>query len=86
MAATENELTGHSLTDTLHPDDRDAVLTVAHDLVALRSQRSQLLSVRSQPRAGAARYGALSLSAVLDSKSSSFLLIAQLQLVDKPFS
>jgi hypothetical protein len=86
MAATESELTGHALTDTLHPDDCDSVLSVARDLVASRSQRSQLLSVRSQPRAGPVRYGALSLSAILDSKSSAFLLIAQLQLVDKPFS
>lgn len=86
MAAAENELAGHALTDVLHPDDCESVLTVAHDLVAQRAQRSQLLSVRSNPRSGPMRYGALSLSVVLDSKSSPFLLIAQLQLVDKPFS
>lgn len=91
MAGKENELAGRSLLDMLHAGDRDAVLAVAHDASAQnadasRAHRTQLLSVRTQPLSGPARYGALSLSAVLDSQSRPFLLIAQLQLVDKPFS
>lgn len=86
MASVETDLAGRSLVDTLHPDDHESVLTVARDIAAARTSRSQLLSVRSNPKSGPSRYGALALSAILDSKSKPFLLVAQLQLVDKPFS
>jgi len=86
MASSETDLSGRSLIDTLHEDDRDAVLSVARDVAAARTTRTQLLSVRSNPKSGPSRYGALSLSAILDSRARPFLLIAQLQLVDKPFA
>lgn len=81
---SEIELTGHALVDVIYQEDRDKVAKAIREMLSTRILRHQM-SVRTLPKLGPPAWAALSLAAILDSKSMPLLLVAQLQLVDKPF-
>jgi PAS domain S-box-containing protein len=81
LGSSEEELGGRCLSDVIHADDRDKTTKLYQDMLASKVQQNQLVA-RLTTKSGCVS-SVLSLTTVANSKAKPFLLIVQVQVINK---